>query len=132
MSKNVLLDEYEKNKRMYLQKKYQCSKRSEYEKELKVKKFLRFCEKNGVKSISNIKTIHYRSFMESITKNVAPETYRKYALALKEFFNRAHLNIRVNPTRVKNRAIERKIRQIEKVVNITLSEEQKDSLRKII
>ena len=109
-----LLKEYEKNIRRYLKHKHQYSLKSERDRKNRVIKFLRFCCSRGVRSIKDITKDDFDKFIQTLSK-YSVETRRKYRLVLREFFERAHLDIRVNT----QRAVEReKLKKFEKLKQI--------------
>jgi len=128
-----ILDEFERKKRIYLAKKRQHSKKSEYERVLKIRKFIKYCEDKGVKRIKDITEKEYRGFVADVLSDKSTETKRKYLYALREFFTRAHLNIRINTQKAIQRTKEKKMNKILKILSIeNITEEQKEQLLKII
>jgi site-specific recombinase XerD len=116
----ALVEEYLKYIRLYLKKKHQYSKNSENRRKQKVIAFLRFCENAGVKRIKDIKEEHYRLFVAEVLNSKATETKRKYLLALKEFFERAHLPIKINPQGNVRRTKEKKLKKLLDVLGIDI------------
>lgn len=127
-----LISEFEKKRRVYLIKKRQFSKKSEYERELRIKKFLRYCESKGIKRIKDITDKEYRAFVGDILSGKSVETKRKYLLALKEFFTRAHLPVRVNVQGSVNRTKEKKLNKILEILDIEITEEQKEKILNLL
>ena len=116
-----LIKEYERDLRKYLRHKHQFSVKSEKDRKSKVVRFLRFCCRRGIKSIKDIQKNDFDKFIQLELSKYSTETRRKYRLALREFFDRAHLNIRVNVQRaVKNDKLKKfeKLRQILKDCDI--------------
>jgi len=130
-----LVDEYNKNLRIYLRKKTNTSKKSENDRKNKVVNFLKHCEKQNVESIKNINETHYRSFVSQHLSNKTVETKRKYLLSLNEFFTRAHLNIKINVQNNINRTKEKKLSKILNVLNINdndINQQQKEAILKLL
>jgi site-specific recombinase XerD len=130
-----LIQEFEKYKRLYLRFKHQYSKDSNRRREQKVKAFLRFCVKQGVKRIKDIREEHYRLFVSEVLNTKATETKRKYLLALKEFFERAHLPIKVNVSKNISRTKEKKLQRVLQVLGLKLEDltyEQVQELLKLL
>ena len=128
-----LKQEYLKKLRIYLRRKHETSKKSEYDRKIKVLKFLNFCESQGVQKIQDIKEQHFREFIKTL--NVSTETKRKYLLALREFFDRAHLEIAINVSRnIKSTKI-KKLQKMIQILNIdidSITEQQKNELLKLL
>ncbi len=110
----VLVKEYERNLRKYLRHKHQYSIKSEKDRKNRVIKFLKFCCSRGVRSIKDITKDDFDKFIQTLSK-YSVETRRKYRLALREFFERAHLDIRVNVQRSTRRE---KLKKFEKLKQI--------------
>ncbi len=130
-----LIDEFEKKKRIYIRNKRQYSRKSNIERIQKIKKFLKFCEKLGVERIRDINQSHYRQFVSEILNTKSTETKRKYLYALKEFFERAHLPITVNPSANINRTKERKFSKLLKILDLdenSVTQEQKEEILKLL
>jgi len=127
-----LVDEYNKNLRIYLRKKTNTSKKSENDRKNKVVNFLKHCEKQNVESIKNINETHYRSFVSHHLSNKTVETKRKYLLALNEFFTRAHLNIKISVQNNINRTKEKKLTKLLNILNVNPTEQQKDEILKLL
>jgi len=127
-----LIDEYNKNLRIYLRKKSNVSKKSENDRKNKVVNFLKHCEKQNIESIKNINETHYRSFVSEYLNNKSTETKRKYLLALNEFFTRAHLNIKINVQNNVNRTKEKKLIKLLRILNVNATEQQKYEILKLL
>ncbi len=117
-----LIKEYIDNKRRYLQRKHQYSKRSERERQQKVIKFLKFCENQGISKIKDITKRELDMFIKNELSTKTAETKRKYLYAVKEFFKRAHLPITINVSKNISRTKRRKLLEILKILNINISE----------
>jgi site-specific recombinase XerD len=128
----ALTDEYLRYLRLYLKKKHQFSKDSENRRKQKVLTFLRFCETLGVKRIRDIKEEHYRQFVSQVLNSKAVETKRKYLLALKEFFERAHLPIRINVSRNIQKTKERKLQKLLNVLGIDIQDLEYEKIQEIL
>lgn len=116
-----LIQELERYERVYLKYKHQFSKDSYKRRKQKIKVFLRFCgRKFGVRRIKDIKEEHYRQFVAEVLNSMATETKRKYLLVLREFFNRAHLGIRVNVSGNIQRTKEKKLMKLLGILGIDL------------
>ncbi|MCI4454647.1 MAG: hypothetical protein JHC25_06880 [Thermodesulfobacterium sp.] len=124
--------EYLKYIRLYLRKKHQYSKDSENRRKQKVLTFLRFCEGLGVKKIKDIKEEHYRLFVSQVLSSKSTETKRKYLLALNEFFNRAHLGIRVNPSKNIQRTKEKKLQKLLSLLGINIQDLEHEKIQEIL
>jgi len=127
-----LTNEYLSKLRLYLQKKTDKSKKSQNDRKNKVITFLKYCEKQNVKSIKNINETHYRSFVSEYLNNKSTETKRKYLLALNEFFTRAHLNIKINVQNNVNRTKEKKLIKLLRILNVNATEQQKYEILKLL
>ena len=132
MSKCELLSEYEKNLRKYLKHKHQVSDKSEKDRKGRVKKFLFFCCKRGLKRISEIKQIDYDRFMQLELAKYSTETRRKYRLALREFFSRAKLNVRVNPVKATRVEKERKFEKLKAILSDCDIEKHREEILKLL
>ncbi len=101
---------------IFLQRKHQNTNTWQKTKNNRIQKFLYFCESKNIKDIHKISKKNFDEFVKNlITAGKSSETIRQYALALAEFFRRAHLDISVSPARAKNRKIAKKI---EKIIDI--------------
>jgi site-specific recombinase XerD len=130
-----LVDEYNKNLRIYLRKKSNVSKKSENDRKNKVITFLKYCEKQNVKSIKDITNDNYRAFVSIFLSSKSVETKRKYLLSLQEFFTRAHLPIKVNVSANILKTKEKKLNKILEILNVErskLSTEQLENLFKLL
>ena len=128
-----LIDEYNKNLRVYLRKKSNTSKKSENQRKNKVVNFLKFCESQNIKQIKNINEALYRSFVSQHLNNKSIETKRKYLLALNEFFTRAHLNITVNVQNNISRTKEKKLAKILYILDLNdINQQQKEAILKLL
>lgn len=130
-----LIDEFEKKRRIYVENRRQYSKKSNLERVQKIRKFLEFCEKLRVERIKNINQSHYRQFVSDVLNTKSTETKRKYLYALKEFFERAHLPITVNPPANINRTKEKKLLKLLKILDISednITQEQKEEILKLL
>jgi site-specific recombinase XerD len=127
-----LIKEFEQYKRLYLRYKYQFSKDSNKRREQRVRVFLIFCAQKGVKRIKDIKEEHYRLFVSEVLNTKAPETKRKYLLALKEFFERAHLPIKVNVSKNIQRTKEKKLLKILEILGIKLEDLEYEKVQKLL
>jgi site-specific recombinase XerD len=127
-----LIKEFEQYKRLYLRYKHQYSKDSNKRREQKIKAFLKFCAKHGVRRVKDIREEHYRLFVSEVLNNKATETKRKYLLALKEFFQRAHLPIRINITKNITRTKEKKLLKILETLEIRLEDLEHEKIQKLL
>jgi len=127
-----LVDEYNKNLRIYLRKKSDASKKSENQRKNKVLAFLRYCEEKRIERIENISESNYRSFVSEYLNDKSTETKRKYLLALNEFFTRAHLNIVINTKNNISRTKEKKLTKLLHILNVNATEQQKDEILKLL
>ncbi len=127
-----IVDEYEKNLRKYLVRKHQYSKKSENDRKNRVIKFLKFCSTRGKKTIKDIEQADFDRFMDEI-KDLSTETRRKYRLALREFFTRAHLNIRVNVQKATRLEKEKKFERLKEILkDCDCIEQYKDKILEIL
>jgi len=127
-----LTSEYLNNLKVYLRKKTNVTKKSENERKSHVLKFLRYCETQGVKKIHDITNDQYRSFVSMYLNAKSTSTKRKYLLALREFFQRAHLEIPVNVTSNIARTKQKKLLEILDILQIDISEQQKNEILKLL
>jgi site-specific recombinase XerD len=127
-----LIQEFEKYKRLYLRYKHQYSKNSNQRREQKVKVFLRFCAQKGVRCIKDIREEHFRLFVSEVLNAKSVETKRKYLLALQEFFQRAHLPIRVNVQKNISRTKEKKLLKLLQVLDIKLEDLEHEKIQKLL
>jgi site-specific recombinase XerD len=127
-----LIKEFEQYKRLYIRYKHQYSKDSNKRRENRIKAFLRFCSSKGVKRIKDIKEKHLRLFVSEFLSKKAPETKRKYLLSLKEFFERAHLPIKVNPSKNIQRTKEKKLLKILQVLDIKLEDLPYEKIQELL
>jgi len=130
-----LIDEYNKNLRIYLRKKSNVSRKSENDRKSKVVNFLKFCELQNIKQIKDINEALYRSFVSQHLNNKSIETKRKYLLALNEFFTRAHINIKISVQNNISRTKEKKLSKILNVLNINdndINQQQKEAILKLL
>jgi len=127
-----LIKEFEQYKRLYLRYKHQFSKDSNKRREQRVRVFLIFCAQKGVKRIKDIKEEHYRLFVSEVLNTKAPETKRKYLLALKEFFERAHLPIKVNVSKNIQKTKEKKLLRILEILGIKLEDLEYEKVQKLL
>ena len=130
-----LIDEFERKQRIYVANKRQYSKKSNLERIQKIRKFLLFCENLRVERIKDINQSHYRRFVSEVLSAKSTETKRKYLYALREFFERAHLPIIVNPSSNINRTKEKKFSKLLKILNLTeddITQEQKNKILELL
>jgi len=130
---STLTNEYLNNLKVYLRKKTNVTKKSENERKSHVLKFLKYCETLGVKKIHDITNDHYRSFVSIHLNSKSTSTKRKYLLALREFFQRAHLKIPVNVTSSIARTKQKKLLKIIDILQIdNISEQKKNEILKLL
>jgi site-specific recombinase XerD len=127
-----LIKEFERYKRLYIRYKHQYSKDSNRRRENRIKAFLRFCAQKGVRRIKDIKEEHYRLFVSEVLNTKAPETKRKYLLALKEFFQRAHLPIKVHPSKNIQKTKEKKLLRILEILGIKLEDLKYEKVQELL
>jgi len=127
-----LIKDFERYKRLYLRYKHQYSKDSNKRREQRVRAFLIFCAQKGVRRIKDIKEEHYRLFVSEVLNTKAPETKRKYLLALKEFFERAHLPIKVNVSENIQRTKEKKLSKILGILGIKLEDLEYEKVQELL
>ena len=132
MPQPELIQEFERYKRLYLRYKHQYSKDSNRRREQKIKAFLAFCARRGVKRIRDIREEHYRQFVAEVLNAKATETKRKYLLALREFFKRAHLPIRINVQRNVQRTKERKLQKLLEILGIDIKSLEYEKIQEIL
>jgi len=126
-----LISEFERKQKILVRNRRQYSEKSNKERVQKVMKFLSFCEDLDVKRIKDINQFHYRQFVSEFLNKKSSETKRKYLYALREFFERAHLPIIVNPTANMNRTKEKKLLKLLKILDLSendITQEQKDKI----
>jgi hypothetical protein len=85
-----------------------------------------------VKRIKDIREEHYRLFVSEFLNSKSTETKRKYLLALKEFFERAHLPIRVNITKNIARTKEKKLIKFLQVLGIKLEDLEYEKVQELL
>ncbi len=115
----MLFEQYLKRKTRLLTRKHENTRRWERQRQKHVEQFLRYCENRwGIKKMSNIEQKHFDCYVGYLrqSKGYAGETIRKHCLSLRDFFERAKLNIKVNPEKGKKRRIQRKMQKIEQVL----------------
>ena len=129
--------DFSQNRRKYFVQRHQFSEKSNQERKNRIIKFLRFCESKQIKKISDIRQKHYDQFLQ--TMNISDETVRKYAIVIKEFCARAHLDdIRINPTVAKKRKISKKTDSIIQImkkyvdINDTIIEQIRSEIEKVL
>ena len=127
-----LIEEFDQYKRLYLRYKHQYSKDSNRRREQKIKAFLKFCAKHGVRRVKDIKEEHYRLFVSEVLNAKSVETKRKYLLALREFFQRAHLPIMVNVQKNISRTKEKKLLKLLQVLDIKLEDLPYEKIQELI
>ncbi len=127
-----LVKEYERNLRKYLKHKHQFSNKSERNRKNRVKKFLQFCCRRGIKDIKNITQNDYDKFIQIELSNFSLETRRKYRLVLREFFTRAHLNVRVNVQKATEREKLKKFEKLKQICCCNCIDEHKSEILKIL
>jgi site-specific recombinase XerD len=132
MPQPELIQEFEKYKRLYLRYKHQYSKDSNKRREQKVKAFLAFCAQRGVKRIKEIREEHYRLFVAEVLNAKSTETKRKYLLALREFFQRAHLPIKINLSRNIQRTKEKKLLKVLEILGIKFESLDYEKIQKLL
>ena len=105
----VLVSEFLKNKDRFLRRKHQISTTRQKTRESVVIRFLEFVESSrGVKKVKNLQQKDYDGFIRHLKEEgLSEETLRNYKGILREFFVRAHLKIKVNPTRSRNKKLGR-------------------------
>ncbi len=118
----ALMDEYTDNIKKYLRYKHQCSKASNQKRKNMVLRFLEFCCAYKVKAISGIEQKHFDKFIQLQLKDKSIETKRKYRLALREFFTRAHLDIEVSLASATKRAKYAKLEKLKAILGYECSE----------
>jgi len=109
----ALIGEFLRNKKRFLRRKHQISKVRQKTRESVVLRFLEFAEtKRDVRRIKDLNQGDYDNFVKHLREDgLSEETIRNYEGILKEFFTRAHLNIKVKPKKSKNMKLE-KLRKI--------------------
>jgi site-specific recombinase XerD len=128
----ALTEEYLRYIRLYLRKKHQYSKDSEARRKQKVLAFLAFCEKQGVRKIKDIEEKHFRLFVSEVLSSKSVETKRKYLLALREFFQRAHLPIKINVSGNIKRTKEKKLQKILGVLGINIQDLEYEKIQELL
>ena len=121
-----------KNKNsVFLQRRHENTKEWQHTKAKRIEKFLRYCESKRIVDIHQISQKQYNEFSQNLVElNRSDETIRKYAIVIKEFATRAHLNINISPARAKSRRI---VKKINKINDILLKNEiQTEKIAKIL
>ncbi|MDL1969744.1 MAG: phage integrase SAM-like domain-containing protein [Candidatus Desulfofervidaceae bacterium] len=96
----MLFGQYLKRKTRLLTIKHENTRRWERQRQKHIKQFLKYCEDRwNIERISDIKQKHFDCYVGYLKQNreYADETIRKHCLSLREFFERAKLNIKTNP-----------------------------------
>ena len=112
----ALTGEFLRSKNRFLRRKHQISKERQKTRESVVLRFLEFVEtKRGIRRIKELTQGDYDNFVKHLREDgLSEETIRNYKGILKEFFARAHLDIKVKPKRSKNAKLERLKRILER------------------
>ena len=88
----------------FLRKKHLISKETERKKLRMLRRFLEFCEEEGRRKFSQIQQKDWTNFCRYMrNQRISDETMRKYALVVREFARRAHIDLRVNPNNFRKR-----------------------------
>ena len=127
-----LIQEYEKGITKYLLYKHQVSKKSHLDRKNRVKKFLEFCCKRNINEIKTIQRNDYDKFVQLYLSELSAETKRKYIMALREFFQRAKLDIRINVQKSVKSTKEKKFLKILEITGCDCLKEYKKELLEIL
>jgi site-specific recombinase XerC len=99
-----LLESFNRNPFRFLKKKYLITRETERRKIRRLQEFLKFCEKEGRQKFSQIKQKDWTNFCRlKRNEGLGDESMRQYALVVREFARRAHINLKVNPNNFKRR-----------------------------
>jgi site-specific recombinase XerC len=93
-----LLEAFLKNPFRFVRKKYLISRTTERRKVRRLTEFLEFCESQGRRKFTQIKQKDWTNFCRlKRNEGLGDESMRQYALIVREFARRAHIDLRVNP-----------------------------------
>ena len=99
-----LLEAFLKNPFRFVRKKYLISRTTERRKIRRLTEFLEFCESQGRRKFTQIKQKDWTNFCRlKRNEGLGDESMRQYALVVREFARRAHINLKVNPNNFKRR-----------------------------
>jgi site-specific recombinase XerC len=99
-----LLEAFGRNPFRFLRKKHLISKTTEKRKIRRLTEFLEFCEKEGRRKFTQIQQKDWTNFCRhKRNQGLGDESMRQYALVVREFARRAHINLKVNPNNFKRR-----------------------------
>ncbi len=128
-----LVKEYLANKKRYLQHKHQYSAKSEKDRQVKVIKFLKFCELQKIARIQDITQQEFDMFVEQELASKSTETKQKYLLAVRGFSKRAHLQVAINVSKSVSRTKKNRLSKILKILGISeISDEQQAQILRLL
>jgi site-specific recombinase XerC len=94
-----LLESFNRNPFRLLRKKRQISRETERRKLNRLRDFLEFCERQGRRKFTQIQQKDWTNFCRhKRQQGLGDESMRQYALVVREFARRAHIDLRVNPS----------------------------------
>jgi site-specific recombinase XerC len=99
-----LLEAFLKNPFRFVRKKYSISKTTERRKIRRLTEFLEFCERQGRRKFTQIQQKDWTNFCRhKRNQGLGDESMRQYALVVSEFAQRAHIDLRVNPSNFRSK-----------------------------
>ena len=99
-----LLEAFGRNPFRFLRKKYLISRTTERRKIRRLTEFLEFCESQGRRKFTQIKQKDWTNFCRlKRNEGLCDESMRQYALVVREFARRAHIDLRVNPNNFRSK-----------------------------
>jgi len=99
-----LIEKFLENSQRYIRRKHQNSRETERRRIRRILDFLKFCETQGRKKIKDIQQKDWTNFCRfKRQQGAGDETMRQYALVVREFARRAHIELRVNPNNFRKR-----------------------------
>ena len=104
-----LLEAFLKNPFRFVRKKYLISRTTERRKIRRLTEFLKFCERQGRRKFSQIQQKDWTNFCRlKRNEGLGDESMRQYALVVREFARRAHIDLKVNPNNFRKKKKRRK------------------------
>ena len=109
----IINDFYQQIKRVAPRKRKGEITRYDRQREQHIIGWLEFCgRKFRLERINQLRQDHYTAYMRHLSnKGLSATTIYNHALSLKKFRDRAHLNIKINPSRALKRRQERLLQE---------------------
>ena len=110
---NITNDFHQQGRRVAPRKRKGEITRYDRQREQHIIGWLEFCgRKFRLERINQLRQDHYTAYMRHLSeKRLSPTTIYNHALSLNEFVERAHLGIRINPSRAFKRRQERLLQE---------------------